>query len=237
MRFLFAVAALCIATSVCEAGMPSLLPTGLTAEAEAKESTSQNPSVLPRVQALSFFVVVFLSCAWAFQKLWNSVRGDWPAMPQLGYWRSVGLVVLWSLLFSVVLTMVSGARELMTPGAWKKQGWTYTLNSPPTSETTDQRNRSLEHLKVALWQYARDHDGRFPAQADDVVDPSLWEFAGWKGLKLHYVPGLKPETAGRILVYEPEIDGERMALLTNGAIARMPSRELEQLLASPGGAP
>lgn len=39
----------------------------------------------------------------------------------------MGLVVLWGLLFIVVLAMISGARELMTPGAWEKQGATYRL--------------------------------------------------------------------------------------------------------------
>ncbi len=37
------------------------------------------------------------------------------------------MVVLWGLLFTVVLAMISGARELMTPGAWEKQGATYRL--------------------------------------------------------------------------------------------------------------
>jgi hypothetical protein len=30
-------------------------------------------------------------------------------------------------LFLLVLTMISGARELMTPGAWEKKGFTYQL--------------------------------------------------------------------------------------------------------------
>ena len=35
--------------------------------------------------------------------------------------------VVWGSLFVLVLTMISGARELMTPGAWKKDGITYVL--------------------------------------------------------------------------------------------------------------
>ncbi len=30
----------------------------------------------------------------------------------------------------VVLTMISGARELMTPGAWQKDGFTYSRTEP-----------------------------------------------------------------------------------------------------------
>jgi hypothetical protein len=36
-------------------------------------------------------------------------------------------VTLWGLLFLLILTMISGARELMTPGAWEKHGSTYRL--------------------------------------------------------------------------------------------------------------
>ena len=209
--------------------MPALLPTNLTADRQAAESQDFSP--LPLIQALSFFVAVFLACALGFQKLWNSVRPDFPAMPQLTYARSVGLVLLWGLLFVVVLTMISGARELMTPGAWRKQGWAYTLDAPaPAKPADDERYRAMERLKIALWQYARDHEGGFPAKADDSIDPALWDFVRWDGLKLRYVPGRNPDDAGRVLAYEPEIDGERLVLLTNGAIARMHSRDLERLL-------
>ncbi len=36
-------------------------------------------------------------------------------------------MIIWGLLFVLVLTMISGARELMTPGAWEKEGFTYVL--------------------------------------------------------------------------------------------------------------
>jgi hypothetical protein len=40
-------------------------------------------------------------------------------------------VTLWGLLFLLILTMISGARELMTPGAWEKHGSTYELKDAP----------------------------------------------------------------------------------------------------------
>jgi hypothetical protein len=49
------------------------------------------------------------------------------AAPSFG--RAVAGVFLWGLLFIIVLTMISGARELMTPGAWEKQGVTYRLTN------------------------------------------------------------------------------------------------------------
>ena len=71
---------------------------------------------------------MLLVSAGLIQLLWNSLRKSFTRLPRLNYPRAIGLVVLWGLLFIVVLTMISGARELMTPGAWEKQGATYRLN-------------------------------------------------------------------------------------------------------------
>ncbi|MEX2173364.1 MAG: hypothetical protein WD872_03320 [Pirellulaceae bacterium] len=52
------------------------------------------------------------------------------------------MVALWGLLFVIVLTMISGARELMTPGAWEKQGLTYKLRTEdqPAATVAELRN-------------------------------------------------------------------------------------------------
>src|SRR5829696_7702497 len=80
-----------------------------------------------RLQSISFFLVVFLLSALVIRWIWNALTTDFPRLPRLSYPKALGLVALWGLLFLLVLTMISGARELMTPGAWKKQGLTYTL--------------------------------------------------------------------------------------------------------------
>jgi hypothetical protein len=80
-----------------------------------------------RVEVISFFVVALLLAAGAIQSLWNMLRRDFTRLPRLGYGRALGVVVLWGLLFVVVLAMISGARELMTPGAWQRDGATYRL--------------------------------------------------------------------------------------------------------------
>jgi len=81
-----------------------------------------------RLDTISFFLLVFLLSAWGLQRIWNGLSADFPVLPRLSYPRSVGLTTLWSLLFILVLTMISGARELMTPGAWEKNGVTYRLS-------------------------------------------------------------------------------------------------------------
>ncbi|MGA2497268.1 MAG: hypothetical protein ABSH20_05980 [Tepidisphaeraceae bacterium] len=80
-----------------------------------------------RVQAISFFALAFLLLSAAVMKLWNWLRNDFPSMPRLSYPRALGLVGLWGALFVLILTMISGARELLTPGAWEKDGAIYKL--------------------------------------------------------------------------------------------------------------
>src|SRR5262245_30276811 len=81
-----------------------------------------------RLQLISFFLTVFLVAALVIRGIWNALRSDFPRLPRLSYPKALGLVGLWGLLFLLVLTMISGARELMTPGAWKNDGLTYTLD-------------------------------------------------------------------------------------------------------------
>jgi len=81
-----------------------------------------------RVESLSFFLAGFFLSALGVKGLWNYLRQDWPRLPRLSYGKALALVTLWGLLFVLVLTMISGARELLTPGAWKAKGLTYELN-------------------------------------------------------------------------------------------------------------
>lgn len=80
-----------------------------------------------RLSAISFFLVLILFAAWLVRILWNYLRRDFPGLPMLGYRRSLALVLLLGLCFNIVLLMISGTRELMTPGAWEKHGTTYQL--------------------------------------------------------------------------------------------------------------
>src|SRR5438132_4493547 len=125
-----------------------------------------------RLQTISFFLVVFLLAAKAVQVLWNRLGRDWAILPRLGYGRAVGLVFLWGMLFVIVLTMISGARELMTPGAWEKVGVTYKLAAKPDESLAAaapdaERRAKLLRLREALWAYATTHGGKLPAGPTD----------------------------------------------------------------------
>ena len=218
------------------AGMPAVLPSSWTVDQRPPPSVGSGGSqAAPFLQAISFFIVVLLVCGWAVKGLWNVLRKDFAWLPALSYGRSLSLVVLWGLLFVVVLTMISGARELMTPGAWRKQGWTYKLadTTSPAISAREERRRALEQLRQALWQYAATHKGYFPPADDPAIDKTLWNIPGWPGLRFLYVPGRTAEDIGRLLVHEPELDGdERQVLLTHGLIGTMRTAEIRKALES-----
>jgi len=80
-----------------------------------------------RLDSISFFLVLLLVLALVLKLLWNYLAKDFPKLPRMTYPRALAAIALWGLLFLLVLTMISGARELMTPGAWEKHGSTYKL--------------------------------------------------------------------------------------------------------------
>lgn len=231
------VSGLCVGSA--EAGMPTVLPSGWTAaetpgDVNSPEFLSSGAAVV-RIQAISFFVALFLLGAWAVKSLWNLARSDFPQLPILSFGRSLGLLTLWGLVFVIVLTMISGARELMTPGAWRKQGWTYRLADHVLDDAAsrrDARRLGLEALRTAMWQFAATHDGRLPDPDEPSIDQNLWHIPGWPGLHFVTVRDRSAEAAGRIHVFEPDSEGdERLVLLTNGFIGTMRSAEISQLLA------
>jgi hypothetical protein len=216
------------------AGMPTMLPTHWTANSKQPGYSGEwATDAAPFLQAISFFVVVLLLAAWAVKGLWHVIRRDVAWLPALSYRRALGLVTLWGLLFIVVLTMISGARELMTPGAWRKQGWTYKLADSQASDvsSTDERRHALEQLRQALWHYAATHEGRFPPQEDAAIDAGLWKIPGFPGLRFLYVADRQADDAAGLLVFEPELDDEnRLVLLTSGMIGQMRSAEIRAAL-------
>lgn len=84
-----------------------------------------------RADTISFFIFLILVLSLLVKLLWNYLARDFPKLPRMSYPRALAGVLLWGLLFLLVLTMISGARELMTPGAWEKQGVTYRLKDAP----------------------------------------------------------------------------------------------------------
>jgi hypothetical protein len=191
-----------------------------------------------RVQTISFFLLGFLLSAFGIQRLWNYLGRDFTALPRLTYRRSLCLTALWGLLFVLVLTMISGTRELMTPGAWEKYGATYRLTNQPDTPTPQeqldkQRYEKLDLVREHLWQYANLHNNTFPPDPGAAnLTGNAWVTPGAFSIAYLYVRGQSLQDMAVPLVYEPDVFGEpRLVLLTNGEIRRMTAVEIAQELA------
>lgn len=184
-----------------------------------------------RLDALSFFIAAYLFICWLVKLVWNHLGRTFPAMPRLDYRRALGLVFVTGLLFYVVLTMISGARELLTPGAWEKQGTGYRLREDGAAHLSkDLRRGNLLRLKDAIWDYARAHDGAGPpGPLSGGIEARLWLFGG--GGFYCLVPGVKPGGGRNILVYEPATaGGRRFVLLADGSIEDRAEGDLKRQL-------
>ncbi|HEX8440516.1 hypothetical protein [Archangium sp.] len=192
-----------------------------------------------RFEAISFFLLVFLGVTLAVWALWNRLQRDVPRLPRLGFGAALALVFLWGLGFQLVLSMIAGGRELMTPGAWTKKGTTYELETalPPAKELVLQaRRQRLEELRVALWAYAAEHGQHFPpSDLAPGLPEERWRVLGSSGMHFIYVGGQKADAPSAPLAYEPGLFGrERWVLFTDGDIRQVP---LEALHATLGGTP
>jgi hypothetical protein len=192
-----------------------------------------------RLDAISFFLLLFGLVALGARWLWNTLRKDFPALPLLSIRGAFGLLGLWSLGLFVVLNMIAGGRELMTPGAWQRKGTTYKL--APGAATSDERldaarRLQLERLRRELWSWAEKNGGRFPPH--DLVPeiPSdAWRVPDPSGIRFGYLAGLSPDASATVLVYEPGIFGkDRLVLYSNGEIATLNAEALRLALSKRG---
>lgn len=213
-----AAVATCVA-GTAHAGMPMVMITELGGQ---------------RLDALSFFLAVLLACALGLQQLWNRLT----AWPRLSYPRALGLAVLWGLLFHLVLTMISGARELMTPGAWEKRGATYALAgsaeaAPAALPDEAARREDLATLHRALRAYYEER-GELPLSDFDADVPTdAWVSLDPRGARYIYLPGrFLWDSGGRqLLAYEPASFGDpRLALYTDGSIELESRMQIEVAL-------
>lgn len=136
IRFLLLALLLAAVPIASHAGMPSMLPSDLEVRWE------QSAESKTRFQSTSFFLAGLVASIVAVKFLWNSLAANIQSLPRIDLPRAAALVVLWGLIFTLVLTMISGARELLTPGAWTQNGFTYELkdgseSSESIAEDTD----------------------------------------------------------------------------------------------------
>ena len=192
-----------------------------------------------RLQTISFFLLVLLVSAWVFKKLWNMLARDFPKMPVLSYKGALAGTILWGLMFLFVLTMISGARELLTPGAWEKSGRTYRLVDSEPDEVEkpeallEDRQEKLSELRTALFMHVATHAGKFPDKADDAtIAEEFWFQPGDQRVKYGYVAGEKKPEPAKPLAFEQAVygDDQQLVLFTDGAIKVLPLKEAQEVL-------
>lgn len=181
-----------------------------------------------RLQDISFFLLLWFLAAGAVRLLWNGLSRDISWWPRVSYSRAMALTCLLSLAVLLALSMISGARELLTPGAWRKQGISHRLESRHEEAA---RQENLRSLHLALTGVASKAGGRFPIH-DLVpeVPERLW-IADGNGARFVYVGGLWTNETDRILAFEPRnYEPERHALTVGGEILRLSTREIQARL-------
>lgn len=217
---------LTVATPCAWAGMPSYSLTDLARV---------------RLEVISFFLACLLLLGWGFKVAWNVLAREVGTLPRLRYRGALGLMVVACVLLGLVLTMITGARELMTPGAWVKVGATHQLESAnlaPKQWIGETRRLGLQRVHQELLAYAVANGGRLPPDRfADGVDPWIWRVPGPQPGIYSYRPppfSADPDDANLqtwLLAWEPDMfGGTRLVLRGDGSTAEMPAGELRRLL-------
>lgn len=184
--------------------------------------------VRSRLQDISFFLLLWFVAAGAVRLLWNALSRDIQWWPRVSYSRAMALTFLLSLGVLLALSMISGARELLTPGAWRKQGASHRLET--RFEPAD-RQANLISLHRALLAAAAKNEGRFPIHDMTSDVPNRLWIADANGARFVYLGGLSTNAAGKILAFEPKVyEPERYVLTAGGAVEAMSSREIQSRL-------
>lgn len=188
-----------------------------------------NDVIRLRLEDISFFIVLLLISGLGIRLLWNHVAKGLTILPKMNYLRALCLTALLSLLMLLVLSMISGARELLTPGAWRRQGSAYQLNDSASDLV---RRQSMESLRTALNDYARAHDGRFPPH-DFVpeIQEKIWQTPDSKGTRYIYVGGRSQQDGDKVIACEPVNFGdERWVLTANGELKKLGTAAIRQAM-------
>jgi len=182
-----------------------------------------------RLEDISFFTFVLLLAALGIRFLWNYLARDFTWLPRLNYWKSLCLTILLGLLMLLILMIIAGARELLTPGAWARQGSHYRPNDLGNPEL---RQQSLESLRAALILYAQSHQGQFPPhEFVPEIPAKIWQAPDSAGTRYVYLSGFSPAQSNAVVACEPMSFGaERLVLFAGGKIQKLSQDELYRLL-------
>lgn len=219
------------------AGMGVPIPVEVDYE-ELPQIRTLTPWFDARLQTLSFFLAALAVVAVVVKWMWNLLQRDWPKLPRMTYRAALMTTGLWALLSIVILTMISGARELMTPGAWKQHGWTYQLadkssqkspSSPEMGQAYRLRKRYEGMQRLSAWinSYVEKHQ-KFPESATE--DP-VWDVPTFPGQRYVVKVGPKPDGDwNETIAFEPFQEGPVYVLGNDGTIGLIGQEDLRKIL-------
>ena len=182
-----------------------------------------------RLEDISFFGFLLLLAACGVRLLWNYLARDFPRLPRLSFLKALSLTALLSLLMVLLLVMISGARELLAPGAWYRQASHYRPNDIGNLEL---RQQSIATLRDSLMDYARTHDGHFPPH-DYVpgIPTKVWQSPDTADTQYVYLAGSTLTQSNALVVFEPpDFGDDRMVILASGKVQTMKTSEIHRLL-------
>ena len=188
--------------------LPALLLLALALPARAGMTSFDLSDIARlRLEVISFFIVTYLLLALAVKALWNNLAKTFRALPRLGFRQALALMLVSGLLLYVVLTMISGARELMTPGAWTRKGVGYQLAENPEPKNPSPRRAALQSLRDRLWEAAAASSGKFPLQPfAPPLRPRDWK-APTGGFYSYFPPAQSPPPPESLVACEPPTAG------------------------------
>ncbi len=188
-----------------------------------------NDVVRLRLEDISFFALLLLLSALGIRLLWNYLGRDFAHWPKLGFGKALSLTFLLSILMLLLLIMIAGARELLTPGAWFRQGSRYR---PTEAASLELRQQSVESLRASLMHYANAHQGQFPAHDYvEEIPARLWEAPDSVGTRYIYFGGQSLGQTNALLICEPRNFGDqRLVLFVNGNIRQLNTPEIHRLM-------
>lgn len=167
----------------------------------------------------TFFVILVLVAIpvmYAWNAFFAEIDGESKHFKRIGYVKSLGITFLGVCLFTLILVMVAGSRELLSPGAWVPDGMlsktVYSVEGEKIAkdfdidedEMIDQvRRKAMIRLRDALRRFAEEHDGRLPGTMDEPGFEELWQIPFAAGVSYEYYP---EETGAELpLVREPSV--------------------------------
>ena len=188
-----------------------------------------NDVVRLRLEDISFFVLLLFLASLGVKGLWNFLAKDFTRLPRLSFGKGLSLTSLLATLMLLILIMIAGARELLTPGAWQRQESHYR---PSETASQEIRQQNLESLRTALMQYAHAHQGQFPPH-DYVAEipEKLWQAPDSNATRYFYLGGHCLSESNALLACEPRSFGDqRFALFANGKIQLVKTSTIQELM-------